>query len=131
MKDSLRQKLTYQRVGSTEMLSVAHRHIPRPAQKDYDFGEIWRYFAQPANRPNGEIIEVSKRTYVKLKAKNLYRVVALRWKISGPEEDDVRGENLVIRGVRTANQAAIDQAVKLMPTIQYKLTNLLQLWRGW
>jgi hypothetical protein len=119
-------------VGASSMLAIAPSFVPRPTAADYKFGEISRYFAQQTNQPNGEIIEIAKNTYDSLSVKSLFRVVNLRWRISGPANnttDPITGEINVL-GVMSANQAAIRQAAKTMPAIGRKLTNTIQLWNG-
>lgn len=124
---------TYRRVATNKsILALTNPFIPRPSESDYAFGEIRRFFSQQTNRSLGEIVEISKGTFDALQEKSLFTVVELRWKISGPAEDTtdtVTGE-IEVRGVRSANSAAVRSAVKTIPAINKKLTNVFQLWQG-
>lgn len=124
---------TYRRISTnTSILALTAPFIPRPSKSDFEFGEIRRFFSQQANQQTGEIVEIAKGTFDALSDKSLFTVVELRWKISGPAEntrDLITGE-IEVRGVRSANGAAVRQAAKIIPNIDKKLTNLFQLWRG-
>jgi hypothetical protein len=107
-------------------------YVPVPSEQDYEAGEITRYFAQQANQPDGEVLEISKQTFQALQRISLFRTVSLRWKVSGVLDDSFDAEGRLERpGVETANVAAINIASKTMPAIKRKLTNPLQLWRGY
>jgi len=113
------------------MLAQIRPYIPSPKDKDYEFGELNRYFAQQTNQKYGEIIEISKQTYKTLRNESLYIAVEIRWKIAGLSTDayDLAGR-LVRPGIVTANNAAITRAAKMMPAIKQKLTNPYRFWRG-
>jgi len=108
--------------------------VPTPFQKDYDLGEIRRYFAQQANNKTGEIFELSKQDFAAAKLSPLYLTVSLRWKISGPAasaRSTLKGKSIRERsGIVEANTTAVKQAAKKMPAIAQKLSNPFQLWRG-
>jgi len=108
--------------------------VPTPSQKDYDLGEIRRYFAQQANNKTGEIFELSKQDFESAKLSPLYLTASLRWKISGPAasaRSTVGGKSIRERsGIVEANTTAVKQAAKKMPAISQKLSNPFQLWRG-
>lgn len=114
------------------MLALTSTFIPRPTEADFKFGEIRRYFSQQANIPGGEITETSKTVFNALTKKSLFTVVQLRWKITGSADDttDPNTGEIDVRGVRSSNKAAVQVAAKVMPTIVNRLTNTLQLWRG-
>ena len=114
------------------MLALTSTFIPRPTEADFKFGEIRRYFSQQANLLGGEITETSKAVFTALTKKSLFTVVELRWKITGPADDttDPSTGEIDVRGVRSSNKAAVEVAAKVIPTITNKLTNTLQLWRG-
>lgn len=117
---------------SRAMLAQTKTFIPTPTKADFEFGEIRRFFTQQANKSNGEIIEISSGRASVLSRKSLFTVVSLRWKISGPERNliDPSTGDIAVFGVREANQAAIAVAVKTIPSLPRKLTNLIQLWQG-
>lgn len=127
MLDTYRSSAT-----NSSMLALTSTFIPRPSNVDFDFGEIRRYFSQQANQPNGEVVETSKLVFETLTKKSLFTVVELRWKISGLVDDttDPSTGEVDVRGVRSSNKAAIAEAAKVIPAITNKLSNTLQLWRG-
>jgi hypothetical protein len=123
---------TYLRIQTNLPFSdVVEPFIPRPSEKDFDLGEIQRYFAQQTNQKTGEITEISRQNFSALQGSSIYTTVSLRWKIAGPSEDtlDAKGAR-ILPGVATANNAATGSAAKTMPSIRNKLTNPFQLWRG-
>lgn len=128
---------SYRKVSTgTSILAITSPFIPVPTNADFEFGEIKRFFSQQTNQPVGEIVEISKSTFDGLQQKSLFIVVEIRWTIAGPAEDTISVdpitgvENVDVLGVRTANEAAVRLATKVMPAIVHKLTNPLQLWRG-
>lgn len=115
----------------TNLVSQFPAFTPRPADKDYELGEITRYFAQQTNQANGEITEISQQTFNTLQGVSLFRTASLRWRISGPSSDALDFAGRIVRpGIERANRAAIATASKSIPTIGSKLTNVFQLWRG-
>lgn len=106
-------------------------HVPVPNDKDYEYGEIQRYFTQVTNQINGDIIEISREVWKDLQDNPLYRTIELRWKISGPLTDSYDEVGRRVRtGIRTSNRISVEQASKEMPALKNRLTNPLQLWRG-
>lgn len=132
--DSDRVMLETYRKNATDvsMLALTSVFIPRPTDADFDFGEIRRYFSQQANQLSGEVVETSKLVFETLTKKSLFTVVELRWKISGLANDttDPSTGEVDVRGVRSSNKAAVAEAAKVIPAITNKLSNTLQLWRG-
>ena len=125
----------YKRNAENIILAPAIKpYAPTPTEKDYDLGEIRRYFAQQTNQKNGEIFEISEQNYSKLNNSPAYLTISLRWKIAGPSTSVRRiidGESVRERsGVVEANTVAVEQAAKVMPAITQKLSNPFQLWRG-
>jgi len=110
-------------------------YTPKPSEKDYDLGEIRRYFTQQANNKNSEIFELSKQDFETAKLSPLYLAVSLRWKISGPATSvrkEVGGKMIRERtGIVEANTTAVKQASKKMPALTQKLSNPFSLWRGY
>lgn len=116
----------------TNLVSQFPAFTPKPSDKDYELGEITRYFAQQTNQANGEITEISTQTYNTLQGVSLFRTVSLRWRISGPSTDAQDFAGRIVRpGIERANKAAISSAAKVIPNIGSKLTNVFQLWRGY
>ena len=108
--------------------------VPTPSQKDFDLGEIQRYFAQQANQKTAEIFELSEQDFAAARLSPLYLAVSLRWKISGPADSSrtvLGGKPIRERtGIVDANTTAVKQASQKMPALAQKLSNPFQLWRG-
>lgn len=106
-------------------------HVASPTDKDYELGEIDRYFVQVTNQLNGEIVEVAQQIWKDLQSNPMYRSIELRWKISGPLTDSYDEDGQRVRiGLRAANMTTVRQSAKQMPAIAHQLTNPLQFWRG-
>ena len=109
--------------------------VPKPTEKDYELGEIQRYFAQQVNNDESEIFEISKQEFGAANLSPLYLAISVRWRISGPADSSrrvVNGEVIRERtGIVEANTTAVKQAAKKMPAIAQKLANPYQLWRGY
>jgi len=127
-----REVALYKRLSGKRRGVVPSPFRPKPTDKDYKVGEIRRYFAQQTTQPTGEITEVSKAQFEALKTNPLYRVVDVRWKISGPVEDtlDPETEEVKIVGAENSNKASIRIAAKTIPTIHRKLNNPLQFYQS-
>jgi len=126
---------SYLAAGGSKAATVQFKpYVPVPTQKDYDFGEIRRYFAQQANNKVGEVFELSKQDFDSAKLSALYLTISLRWKISGPATSAytmVEGKSVRERsGVVESNTTSVKQAAKRMPALTQKLSNPYQLWRG-
>lgn len=127
-------KEIYQRiVGGTDknLERPIASFLPKPTQADYLHGTIIRYFARQANQPTGEITELNKTNYDRVKTQGFYLTVAVSWKISGTDKNlfDERGIRTVT-GISTANSMELDLAEKTMPGLRSKLTNVYQFWKG-
>jgi len=126
---------SYLAAGGRRIASTQFKpYVPRPTQKDYDFGEIHRYFAQQVNNKTSEIFELSKQDFESAKLSPLYLTVSLRWKISGPATSAytiVGGKSVrEFSGIVEANTTVVKQAAKRMPALTQKLSNPYSLWRG-
>lgn len=112
-----------------------NEYIPKLSEDDIDRGTIERYFVRQANHLVGEIVEIDKQSFERLKANALWQTVQLTWRIAG-DLDDVLGPpniNSPVRtytGVITANQMAIDEGNAVLPGLKYKLMNNTQYWIG-
>jgi hypothetical protein len=110
-------------------------YYPVISKEDIDNGFINRYFTKQINHANGEITEIDRKTYSRLKNTPMYKVVEIEWKITGPLEDIFgkdadNNKKLVQTGVITANKKATEFAEEEMPGMKYKLMNFKQLWKG-
>lgn len=84
---------------------------PKPLKKHYDYSRIPRYFVK--NLYTGVIFEVSKPTHTlynekDVTLKNLYAAIKLIWKISGPLNDIVSPEGIILKtGIIETNQRSM------------------------
>ena len=136
MKFDINQDLIdqyYASQGNLPSLSTKIKsYAPKVTSKDYERGEITRYFAQQVNDRNGEIFEIAKSTYDSLRINSLYAVIEVRWKISGGLTDSKDKSGRIVQpSVITANNGSIALASETIPLINKKLTNPLQFWRGY
>jgi hypothetical protein len=98
--------------------------VPKPTESDYSNGFIRRYFIQKSNDTNGHIFEVSNEVYNDLKSVTFWKVIDLKWRLTGPLEysiDDM--------GVRASNNAAISIASSTLKNIGLYLPNILQFYK--
>ena len=64
-------------------------YTPHPTKREYQFGEILRYFARfGTHKSSIDITEISNTTYAKLTANKLYSVISIRWRIVGKLDDE-------------------------------------------
>lgn len=111
-------------------------YILRLTQKDIDNGQLFRYFAQRTNHPNGEILEISETQYQKFSQLSSYVTAKINWKIKG-KLDDIMGNALIVNqpsrfytGVITANTLAIQDGDNQLPGLRFKLSNPVQFYQG-
>jgi hypothetical protein len=102
-------------------------HIPEPTDIDYKRGWVRRYFAQKTNDKTAPIYEISSAEYIKVTSKEIFTVVALKWRIAGPKDAqyDSKG-NVMDKGVRESNRVAISLESDKIPNLKMYLPNLLQ-----
>jgi hypothetical protein len=102
---------------------------PTPEKRDYDFGYIDRYFVAKINQSE-LMLETSIRDYNSISA-NLYKKIAIKWKISGPEYNLYKDKILQTAGVVEYNTRRISDVVKIFPNANIILNNPKQYWRGY
>lgn len=104
------------------------KNKPVPTAEDYTNGYITRYFVKKANE--NVTFEISYITSRSINA-NLYKVVNLRWKISGPKNDIYKNGIMDKAGVMEQNKFEIDRVKKEESVdLSGTLNNLLEYWRG-
>lgn len=104
------------------------RYVPKPTDVDYKNGYITRYFAKKVNE--NKIIETTNDAY-KQSNNPLYKVVELRWKISGPKDDVYLSGILNKAGVIPQNKSEIDRVLKEENVdLSFTLRNHLEYWKG-
>ena len=111
-------KIKYNRVlKDTTIVDIPNirTHIPTPTDIDYDRGYIIRYFVRKSNDEGSYIYEINSDEYSKLNSNPFFRVVSLRWRISGE-----------IAEVRESNRKSVKLTSTEMKNIGRYLANLLQ-----
>jgi hypothetical protein len=89
--------------------------VPEPIEFDYKRGYIIRYFAQKTNDFNYPIFEVSDFTFNILIDNPFYRVVKLKWRLSGNTDE-----------IKDSNFKSVKLVSKDMPNLMMYLPNYLQ-----
>jgi len=107
-------------------------YIPVITKQDRMQGYITRYFARPSNQHDGEIMEISKTTYDRVKSNPFYICVSIEWRISGDLEDKTptistpNSPRLQYTGVVTANRLSLELANETLPGMNHQITNMTQ-----
>jgi hypothetical protein len=125
--------LRYKKIVNTNTLDFNQvrikTHIPTPDEMDYKRGYVRRYFARKMNDINGVIFEIPATEYTRLTTKPSYVTSNLKWRISGPKDVIMDGDNVVDIGVMASNRAAIKLAAEHIENLSLYLPNLLQFWK--
>ena len=101
--------------------------IPTPTDSDYKRGWVRRYFAQRTNDKGAPIYEVDSSQYTRLTSKDIFTVVTIKWRISGPRDAQYDSiGNIMDKGVRESNRIAIQLVTDKIPNLKLYLPNLLQ-----
>lgn len=99
-----------------------------PTDSDYKEGYFERYFAKKVN--DNKTYEVD---YLNSKnvSSDLYKVVSVKWKISGPKNNIIVNGILDKAGIIEQNTAEIDRVKKEEGVdLSSTLPNLVEYWRG-
>lgn len=121
------KKLTGRGVVSNDAIQT---HVVNPSENDYNRGYIARYFAQKATSTNSPIYEINEKVFSRLQGNDMYIVVSLKWRISGPKETIYRENGqLLDMNVSESNRRAILLHYDKMPNLKLYLPNLLQFWK--
>jgi len=100
--------------------------------KDYQRGQILRYFAKKRNDVTPKIIEISKEAYDDLNINGgkynyaLWTVTRVFWKISGSLKDSINSSGIKTSGIIDTNQRLVDTAEETFKGIKQYLSNLIQ-----
>ena len=100
--------------------------------KDYQRGQIIRYFAKKRNDITPKIIEISKEAYNDLNVNAgrynyaLWTVTRVFWKISGPLKDSLNSNGVKTSGIVDTNQRLVNTAEENFKGIKQYLSNLIQ-----
>lgn len=115
--------LNYKKLNANNDEFAIKQFLPAPNKKDYDNGNITRYFLKRKFSTDIDIIEVSSNVYNQLKGLNnavthLYDFFELLWVITGNKEE-----------VRKTNFIAVQEQEKEYTGINRYLSNLIQFWK--
>lgn len=100
----------------------------KPTKDNYNTGYVPRFFVKKVNE--NRIMETTSQGAANIN-ESLYKVVSLRWKISGPKNNVFKDGILDKNGVEEANKFEINRIKKEEDVdLSTTLTNLLEYWRG-
>ena len=108
---------------------------PAISKSDRQFGEITRYFVRfVTHKTSADIIEVDKTTYNALKKNSFYVTTQVRWKISGPLDDQNGLPNVntpirLVTGVVTANKLSVQLSDEELSGLSEYITDYKRFWQ--
>lgn len=122
-RDSAIDYISYKQLNTDDDNYIIKQFLPKPNKKDYENGNITRYFLKRKFSTDIDIIEVSSNVYNQLKGLNnavthLYDFFELLWVIIGNKEE-----------VRKTNFIAVQDQEKEYTGINRYLSNLIQFWK--
>jgi len=107
-------------------------YFPIITGKDYQRGQIIRYFAKKRNIEPPQIREITKDAFIDLNATSgkfnyaLWTVTSVFWKISGPLRDSLNKNGVKTSGIIDTNRRLVENANKDFRGIRQYLSNLIQ-----
>jgi hypothetical protein len=110
--------------------SMPRAHYPNPSNEDYIRGIINRYFIQRRDTPGSIIVEIDAQRFNEYTSSVYYKVVSLKWRISGNLEDTYTNQGALIPSVIRSNQMSIKEAEKELPELNLYLVNSKQFYRA-
>ena len=105
---------------------------PTLTSKDYQRGQILRYFAKKRNDILPKIIEISKEAYDDLNINGgkynyaLWTVTRVFWKITGSLRDSINSSGIKTSGIIDTNKRLVDTTEETFKGIKQYLSNLIQ-----
>lgn len=116
------------RIGKTLTQQTLTPTTLKPTDDDYRRGIFTRYFASDLTSKLIKIFEININDYTSVNNKdgkfyNIYKVITLEWKITGPQHDDL---SKGIYGIEDTNKRVLDIKEKEMPGITVFFGNRLQ-----
>lgn len=101
---------------------------PKITLKDISLGYVNRYFAQHISNP--KIVEIDNTQYRVLKQDPHYKMLEIRWIITGNAYDTFAADGSTIFGTSHQNQVTINWHTKQMPGLNRILSNPLEFFVG-
>ena len=124
--------MTRRKFRRTLLNQTITAYVPNITVQEIRAGKFWRYFATRPSNLRSSVTEISAMEYERLRKNPTIVTVQLKWIIKGPLDDtnlsvytgraDGQKETVVIPGVRTQNQAAIDSAAEKIPILKQILS---------
>ena len=106
--------------------------FPTLTGKDYQRGQIIRYFAKKRNIDPPNIIEITKDAFTDLNSNGgrynyaLWTVTSVFWKISGPLRDSLNANGVKTSGIIDTNKRLVNTAEQNFKGIKQYLSDLIQ-----
>ena len=125
-------RLNPQNQGLFEYGKNPTAYFPQPQDKDYQRGQIERYFAKKRNSSPTLILEINQLTYNDLFTQSgeynyaLWQVIKIFWKITGPLRDTRDPNGVVSAGIVDTNKRLVNFTNKEFKGIKGYLSNLIQ-----
>jgi len=102
---------------------------PIPNKEDYVSGFFVRWFARRANEFKSTEIDPVTSGQINT---DLYKIVSVTWKISGPKDTLIVNGIIEKSGVKKENEREIERVKRETEVdLRTTLTNPLELWRGY
>tara|TARA_R100000030_G_C3244600_1_gene121459 strand:- start:589 stop:1218 length:630 start_codon:yes stop_codon:yes gene_type:complete len=104
---------------------------PNITSEDKKRGYIFRYFIQQRNDRSGRIREISKDQYDLLfdtsagLNPSYYKSCELKWKITGIENDKLKGNVIIVPGIRQTNRRTLKEKSTILHGLDILLQNRL------
>ena len=102
-------------ISNSNLKGRVYAFKPKVDKNDIKRGFITRRFAQQCNDNQSPITELSQNTYANLQSNPLYKIVSMRWRITGTKEE-----------IKNSNRASISEQLSKMPQLKNRLVNLLE-----
>jgi hypothetical protein len=104
-------------------------YIPTPTKGDYTRGFIQRVFIQKVNDKASPIYEISSERSSYYSSNQLYSIIFLKWRISGPNKSYVKN-GILHKSVSESNNSSIKLNNDIIPNLKLYLPNLLQFYKS-
>ena len=106
-------------ISNSNLKGKAYAFKPKVDKNDIKRGFITRRFAQQCNDNQSPITEISENTYGNIQSNPLYKVVKMKWRITGTKEE-----------VKNSNRASISEQLSVIPQLKNRLVNLLEYYKS-
>tara|TARA_Y100000768_G_scaffold287207_1_gene221472 strand:+ start:2611 stop:2970 length:360 start_codon:yes stop_codon:yes gene_type:complete len=102
-------------ISNSNLKGKVYAFKPKVDKIDIKRGYIDRRFVQQCNDNQSPVTEISSNTYGNLQSNPFYKVVKLRWRIVGSQQE-----------IKDSNRASISEHLRKMPQLKNRLVNLLE-----